>query len=824
MIVKKLNDGWKMHAADADGYMNASVPGSVYSDLLKNHKMEDPYYRDNELKALKLMDNDYEYVTKFDVPMDMLMCDSILLHFDGLDTLADIYLNGYHTALVNNMHRIWEFEVKKWLVKENNELKIVFHSPTRFIEEEDKKKHIGGSYDAMRGFSQLRKAHCMFGWDWAPRLPDMGIWRDIKLIGVNKGRIESIYITQKHEDGKVTLKFKIDIEAAGCSHSIRFHDASYDPLDMGYMYTVTITDSEGKQKTYGDSPQKIVIDNPKLWWPNGYGSQPLYRIKAELMKDGETIDTWEKKIGLRTMTVCTQKDEYGESFSNEVNGICIFAMGADYIPQDCILSRVTPERTYNLIKQCRDANFNMIRVWGGGNYPGDAFYDACDEMGIIVWQDFMFACACYNLTEDFEENIKAEFIDNIRRIRSHPSLGLWCGNNEMEMFASYGGFEITPKLKSDYIKIYEYIIPKVLKENDPETFYWPSSPSSGGGFDNPNDEKRGDAHYWDVWHGSKPFTEYRKFFFRYLSEFGFQSFPALKTVETFAEPEDENVFSYVMEKHQRNSGANAKIMSYMGATYLYPHDFDILLYASQLLQSDAIRYGVEHFRRNRGRCMGTIYWQLNDCWPCASWSSIDYCGRWKALHYYAKRFFAPLMISCREEGILTQDTNVNAQPYEVKKSIKLCISNESMNDERVMVSWALRNNKSEIKKEGFFEAAVKKLSSKCLNEIDMSEASLYEDYVSYDMKKDGKVISEGTVIFSVPKHFKFINPQLSYKIQGNEITICSKSYAKSVEITNENDDMLLSDNYFDINGGQKTVSILKGKPEGIRLRSVYDIR
>ena len=499
-------------------------------------------------------------------------------------------------------------------------------------------------------------------------------------------------------------------------------------------------------------------------------------------------------------------------------------MGADYIPEDNILSRVTPKRTLSLLKQCKDANFNVIRVWGGGNYPSDAFYDSCDELGLVVWQDFMFACANYNLTDEFEENIKAEFVDNIRRIRSHPSLGLWCGNNEMEMFAEYGGWGITPKLKSDYIKIYEYIIPKILKENDPEVFYWPASPSSGGGFDNPNDENRGDVHYWDVWHGNKPFTEYRKFFFRYVSEFGFQSFPALKTVETYTVPEDRNIFSYVMEKHQRNNAANGKIMNYMSATYLYPNDFDTLLYASQLLQADAIRYGVEHFRRNRGRCMGSIYWQLNDCWPTASWSSIDYCGRWKVLHYYAKRFFAPLMLSCMEEGILTQDTNVNAQPYDIKKSIHLCIANESMQDVKVTVRWALRNNKAEIIKESSCEVTAEKLSSKWLDKVDMQEASLYEDYVSYEMLKDGKVISEGTVIFSIPKHFKFINPELRYKTEGDEIIISAKSYARGVEIINEDNDMLLSDNYFDINGGENRVRILRGKPNGIRLRSVYDIR
>jgi beta-mannosidase len=824
MLTAKLNDGWQMRSADSEEYIKAEVPGSVYSDMLKNHKMEDPYFRDNELKALKLMEQDYEYVKGFNVSKDMLGCQEVVLHFDGLDTLSDIYVNDNHIGYTDNMHRIWKFQIKKYLKAEGNVLKILFHSPTKFIEAADKKQHIGGSEDAMRGFPQLRKAHCMFGWDWGPRLPDMGIWRDVKLLGIDEARIESVYIAQEHQEGKVTLKFSVDIARTGGKHSIKFHDESGKAIKLGYSYQVVITDPDGNQQVYNDSPQEISVENPKLWWPNGYGDQPLYIVKLDLICGGRQEDAWERRIGLRSMTMHIEKDEYGESFAYEVNGIDIFAMGADYIPEDNILSRVTPERTYNLLKQCCDAHFNSIRVWGGGNYPYDAFYDTCDELGLIVWQDFMFACANYNLTKEFEENIKAEFVDNIRRICSHPSLGLWCGNNEMEMFAANGSWDITPKLKSDYIKIYEYIIPKILKENDPGTLYWPASPSSGGGFDNPNDENRGDVHYWDVWHGNKPFTEYRKFFFRFVSEFGFQSFPALKTVETFTLPEDRNIFSYVMEKHQRNNGANSKIMSYMGATYLYPNDFDTLLYASQLLQADAIRYGVEHFRRNRGHCMGTIYWQLNDCWPAASWASIDYCGRWKALHYYAKRFFAPLMLSCLDEGILTQNPNVNAEPYEVRKSIQLCASNESLEDTEVTVRWALRNNKAEIKKQGSFNVTVEKLSSKWLETIDMQEASLYEDYVSYEMLKDGEAVSQGTVIFSVPKHFKFVDPELKYKIEGGEIILTASSYARSVEIINENDDMLLDDNYFDMNGGERKVRILKGNPDGLKLRSVYNIR
>ncbi len=824
MLIQRLNDNWKMKSMSDEQYIDASVPGSVYSDLLKNNKMEDPYYRDNELKALKLMESDYEYISSFNTSKDMMSCEEIVLHFDGLDTLADIYLNEQHIAYVNNMHRTWEFKVKKYLVEEENRLKIIFHSPTKFIREADEKQHIGGSPDAMRGFPQIRKAHCMFGWDWSLRLPDMGIWRDVSLLGINKGRIEDVYIIQKHKDGTVTLGFKVDMLRTMHKHALRFHDEENKAAKLGYYYVVTITDPDGREKIYEDSPENIILTDPKLWWPNGYGDQPLYSIKVELMYEGEKLDTWRKRIGLRTMTMHIEKDEYGESFAHEVNGVKVFAMGADYIPEDNILSRMTPQRTYNLLKQCKDAHFNAIRVWGGGHYPYDAFWDACDELGLMVWEDFMFACANYNLTEEFEENIKAEFKDNIRRIRNHASLAIWCGNNEMEMFTESGIWETTPKLKSDYIKLYEYIIPKILKKEDPKTFYWPASPSSGGGFDDPNDENRGDVHYWDVWHGNKPFTEYRKFFFRYISEFGFQSFPSLKTIETFTKPEDRNIFSYVMEKHQRNNGANSKIMSYLGATYLYPNDFDKLIYASQLLQADAIRYGVEHFRRNRGRCMGTIYWQLNDCWPVASWSSIDYYGRWKALHYYAKRFFAPLMLSCKEEGILTQDANINAEPYEVKKSIQLCVANETMNDEKVTVRWALRNNNAKIKKEGQTEVLVEKLSSKWLDTIDMHEASLYEDYASYEMLKGGKVISQGTVIFSVPKHFKFIDPKLSYRVEGDSIVVFAKSYAKSVEITNENDDMLLEDNYFDMNGKERRVKILKGKPEGIRIRSVYDIR
>lgn len=825
MYRKKLHDNWQMCQSGTHDFMPAKIPGSVYNDLLLNHKMEDPYYRDNELKALKIMEHDFEYTTTFDIPEEILSSEKILLHFDGLDTIADIYLNNIWIAYVENMHRTWEFSIKELAKASDNVLKVVFHSPLKYIKEANEKDPILGSTDAMEGFPYLRKAHCMFGWDWGPRLPDAGIWRDVELIGFSDARIDNIYITQKHEPNKVTLEFAAEIERIS-QELLRCFGKDDDKL-AGLSMQVSICDPDGQTTIYDHEHvlQGISIEYPMLWWPNGYGEQPLYTVTVELLKDGISIDSWSRRIGLRTMTMHIEKDQYGEAFCHKVNGVKIFAMGADYIPEDNILARVTPQRTYNLLLQAKNAHHNCVRVWGGGNYPYDAFWDACDELGLIVWEDFMFACAVYNLTEKFEENITAEFIDNIKRIRHHASLGLWCGNNEMEMFVlERDGWVNKHSQTSDYVKMYEYIIPKILKKYDPNTFYWPASPSSGGAFDCPNDENRGDVHYWDVWHGNKPITEYRKFYFRYVSEFGFQSFPSLKTCETFTLPEDRNIFSYVMEKHQRNASANGKIMNYMEQTFLYPTSFDTILYASQLLQMEAIRYGVEHFRRNRGRCMGAVVWQLNDCWPVASWASIDYCGRWKALHYGEKRFFAPILLSCAEEGILTQNTNPNAEPYDVKKSMHLNVANETMDDIIVLVKWALRDENANIIREGEKEVFVPSLTSAWLDKEDMKDADLYHNYVSYDCYKDGKQISGGTALFVAPKQFSFKNPQLSLSVEGDEIIVTASAYARSVEIINAEDNLLLEDNYFDMNAGQKRIKILAGKPDGLKVRSVFDIR
>lgn len=825
MIKNTLNGKWKLEIKGKDSallpneWIEAAVPGSVYGTLLKEELIPDPFYRDNELKVLPLMDNDFVYSRSFEVDKNLLESDLLLLRFDGIDTLADVFVNDTLVGCAYNMHRIWEFEIKDEVHEGSNELRIVLHSPTKYIKEENEKVYTGGSTDCMEGFPHLRKCHCMFGWDWGPRLPDAGIFREVSLLGINEARIESVYVTQQHEKGKVVLDFDVALELMQPEDTTEIKVEVISP--DGKVY---ITDAEEEGRCEDKDDYHITIRKPQLWWPRGYGEQPLYQVRVSLFTaEGELLDTWEKRIGLRTMTVNTQEDEWGNCFAHEVNGVKIFAMGADYIPEDNLLERVTKERTRKLLEDAAWANHNCIRVWGGGYYPEDFFFDICDELGLVVWQDFMFACASYELDDAFEANIRREVVDNVRRIRHHACLGLWCGNNEMETQTLDKAWKPSIKQKYDYIKIFEYIIPQILKEEDPAAFYWPSSPSAGGNFDNPWDENRGDTHYWDVWHGNKPFTEYRKFRFRYLSEFGFQSFPSMKTVASFTEPKDRNIFSRVMEMHQRNQAANGKIMNYLSATYLYPKDFEHLLYASQLLQADAIRYGVEHFRRYRGRCMGTVVWQLNDIWPVASWASIDYYGRWKALHYAEKKMFAPVMISCEEIGELSERPFCVAEPAPIEKSARLHVANETMQAVSGIVEWELCKPDSSVIESGNESVTIPALDGVWLPKMHFEQYDEREIHLNYRFVVNGEVVSENSCLFTPPKHYYFIDPKLTLEREGNVLTVKAVAYAKNVEIEGIDGDCRLSDNFFDMDAGEKKIMILEGDAKSFALKSVYDI-
>ena len=810
-----LGGAWRMREADSETWHSAHVPGSVYADLMADGTMPDPFWRENELDAFERMKKDYVYQRAFTVTEAQLAHAHVELVCEGLDTLAHVSLNGREIAFADNMHITWVWDVKEQLHAGENTLEIRFDSPILYCAKKAEEAPGWESSDATPGFRHLRKAHCMFGWDWGPRLPDAGIWRPIFLRTWDTVRLENALMLQAHHDGVVDVTIRPEI--AGES-----------------AWSAEITAPDGEVLTLPETTaaeQVITIEHPQLWWPNGLGKQPLYRVTVRLA----TGDTRTWRIGLRTMTVSREKDEWGEEFCHVVNGMKVFAMGADYIPEDNILARVTPERTRRLLEDCKAANFNAIRVWGGGYYPDDAFYDICDELGLLVWQDLMYACAFYDLTPDFERSIRVETQQNVARLRHHASLALICGNNEMEMFMAgansalinHRTWEFVPTYPhhiTDYVKMFEYILPAIVKETAPQTYWWPASPSSGGNFDAPNDENRGDNHYWDVWHGEKPFTEYRKFFFRYASEFGFQSFPCLKSVEQFTLPDDRNIFSRVMERHQRNQAANGKILSYLSQTFRYPNSFDDLLYASQLMQAEAIRYGVEHWRRNRGRCMGAIIWQLNDIWPVASWASIDYYGRWKALHYAAKRFFAPVMISAEEEGELSQNPKINEyHPAPLEKSFRLNVCNETLRDVTGEVVWALRTPDGAIVRQNQQTLTIPAMSAKWLDKVDCADASLTGHYISFAFVVDNVAVSEGTCIFCAPKHFEFVDPRLTVETRGDTLVVTSHAYAKQVWLESEDADLLLDDNAFDMNPGTKVVRVVQGSAEKVRGRSVWDL-
>lgn len=797
-----LNGTWQLSAGHRSlESVDMQIPGTVLSGLLAAGKIKDPFYRTNEDATRALFWKDYVFTRTFDVDEELLAQQHIVLVCEGLDTLAEISINGTFLAKTDNMHRTWKFQAKKLLHPGKNEIQIVFRSVLRFIEDYPYEAHKKINYipcGSMKGNQLLRKAHSMFGWDWGPQTIDAGIFRDIYLQGYSHARIEDIRIHQQHAKN-VSVQTSITLSESVPGQKLCV-ELSEDGADKPLQTKLCKTNADGVAAV------DFVIENPKLWWPNDYGDQPLYIVRTTLLdEDGTSLESITRRIGLRTLTISQEKDEWGNEFAFYVNGVKIFTRGGNYIPDDCLYTRITEKKLDYILESCRRAHFNCVRVWGGGYYPSDAFYDLCDEKGLIVWQDLMYACNVYDVTDAFAENCRQETYDNVRRLRHHASLGLWCGNNEIESaWDHWGDFQKeTPYLRADYIRLFEEVLPKAVQEADGETFYWHSSPSSGGCFDNPDDANRGDTHYWDVWHGQKPFTDYRKYFFRFCSEFGFQSFPCAKTVNSFTLEDDRNIFSRVMESHQKNDAANGKMLYYLSENLRYPKDLTHLLYASQVLQGMAIKYGVDHWRRNRGRCMGTLYWQINDNWPAPSWSSIDYFGRWKALHYMAQKFYAPHAVSMTLEDHRCHVYFSNESFETTEYSLTLSIRDLSGN---VLETYETKGNSPAF---SAIETAV----------VDICSWEDQKDDVFLEAvihTKDQKVLKDVETL--VPyKYLNLKNPVISTEAEETNdafiLHISSDCFAPFVALDFDDADVIFSDNFFHLT--DKTVQDIIVKKEDI---------
>ncbi len=835
MVKIDLNGKWKMKNLIKEEWIKAKVPGTVFSDLLNAGLACDPFYRDNEDKIQELFLEDYEYIREFEVLSSHLDNDEVLLCCEGLDTLADVYLNKQLIANTENMHRTYKFDVRKNLVVGTNEIHIVFHSPRKFIQSKADLSKLP-SVLGNNGVDQIRKAQCAFGWDWGLSLPDSGIWKNIFIECNNTAVIEDFYITQQHETDKVTLQTSID-----------FKIWNNKPLNV----EITITSPDNKAilaKGQVDSGSKkytanIEITDPKLWWPNGYGEQPLYEVSMLLMDGTTVIDSKKVNIGLRTIVLRRENDEWGKSYELVVNGKAIFVRGSNLIIEDSVVTRYSPERTKKMLQNCVEANFNCVRVWGGALYPYDDFYETCDRLGLVLYHDFMFACHAYPIHEEFLKSIREEIRDNVKRIRHHPCLGLWNGNNEIETIIDMFTNKTEPlrlgiqahfncsltaaeesQVKEEYIRLFAEVIPELLKELDPNTSYVRCSPSNDEFFK--LDENTGDTHYYITFANKMPYKEQRKLNFRFVSEMGFQSYPNIKTIETFTLPEDRSPDSPIMYKHQKSNSGNQDIELYMQRDFNLPKDFGLYVYASQILAGEVLKYSIEHMRRNRGRCMGVITWQLNDCWPVVSWAGIDYFGRWKAQQYYSKRFYAPVLVSACEE----------------ESKVDLYVTNDTFDSINGTLKWELKDNGSAVIIQGLEEVSIEPLSAKNCIQLDfldlVKDFKPESNYVEFTLTSGTNVLGSGTAIFVPAKEFKFLNPELNITVEENETSFLLKvkavAYAKSVGLDLEKADCIFSDNYFDLSANAiKAIEVKKSSlseklnlnqfRNQLKVVSVYDI-
>jgi beta-mannosidase len=808
VIKTVINTGWQFRQADSSKWYPATVPGTVHTDLLANQLIDDPFYRLNEKKQQWIDKVDWEYQTNFTITDDILRKQHIDLVFEGIDTYADVYLNDRLILTADNMFRTWRVDGKPFL-KSENYLHIVLKSPVKIGLQKlndlgyqlpaDNDQSENGEMGKQRVSIFTRKAGYHFGWDWGPRLVTSGIWRPLSIEAWSQARIDDAQIIQNYLDSEnANLTMVVEVQA----------DTTVS-ASLEVWYENQQLSKKGLQLLAGSHFYEIDFDinNPKLWWPNGLGEAYLYPVTTKLIINKTLADTAFSNVGLRTLRLVREPDSIGESFYFEVNGRPVFAKGANYIPNDIFLPRVTPAHYERVVQAAADANMNMLRVWGGGIYEDDIFYDLCDRNGIMIWQDFMFACAMYPGDRAFLENVSAEAVDNIKRLRNHPCLALWCGNNEIEN--AWGPYDEKrgwgwkqrhsaaerAEIWQAYDTLFHHILPQLVQQFDAKTPYWHSSPSAGMGMLAGDDTPSGDMHYWGVWHGQHPFSDFKKYKARFMSEYGFQSFPVMASVAKFTEPQDWDLNSTVMTAHQRSGIGNQRIRSYMEQDYMVPQDFEQMLYVSQLLQAEAIRTAIEAHRSAMPYCMGSLYWQLNDVWPVASWSGIDSYGRWKALHYAAKEAFKNTAVYLDQTDSLLRLVVVS----DMEETRKAVLQMEVLNFD----GDTLFNNTITITIQANLAQEIFALT---MSEI-LTKANPKEAMISVWLIENDQEIDRALHYFVSPKEMQLPDPEIRLdviKVDGGvTIAISTNKLVKNLYLMHESDESHFSDNFFDLPAGEK---------------------
>ena len=818
--VTKINSGWQFREVGKTDWHDATVPGCVHTDLLANKLIDDPFYRDNEKKQQWIEKKDWEYRTIFTVGPQTLERENVELVFEGLDTYANVYLNEQLVLKADNMFRTWRVNVKSALKAGDNTLRIIFRSPVNEILPVMAKLNyqLPAPNDQGEKTSPFtRKAPYHYGWDWGPRFVTSGVWRPVSLEAWERARVGDLQVVVKNISPDVAeLTANVEIEAATAGLATILLENLTDKVTAGKQQ---IKLKPGTNQVAFN----FTVSKPRLWWPNGLGAQPLYSFRARGIVNGRVTDEKITRTGLRQLELRQQQDEAGKSFMFVINGIPVFAKGGNWIPADSFPTRIDKEKYRFLIKSVRDSNMNMLRVWGGGIYEADEFYELCDEMGILVWQDFMFACSMYPANQEFLDNVRAEAIDNVKRLRNHPSIVLWAGNNEVETaWRNWGWRQNLPaSLWDDYLKIFHGVLQEVSAKYDPSRPYWPSSPH-GGLADDPDSLRSGDVHFWRVWHASEPFSDYEKQTPRFMSEYGFQSFPNIETVKSYTVPSDRDIESPIMLAHQRHPRGNQLVREYMLRDYAQPKDFESFLYVSQVLQAEGIRIGAEHLRRIMPHNMGSLYWQINDCWPVASWSSIDYYGRWKALQYYARRFYNDLLISPTVQNNYLKLFVVSDRPKAVRAKIRVTLMDFNG---ATLKSFVRDVNVAPLTSRSYVDLRVAEL----LEGFDEKNVVVY-----CELEVNEKTVSNHDYFFAPFKELKVSNPTITSSVvrtrTGFSIKVSSDKFAKAVYLAVPEHDGFFSDNYFNLaRGREMTVEFRSRVPlsleefkQRLQIRSIID--